>query len=204
MMNWIARAQRNPHARISGVVYLLYFLTAILAELLTDRKLVAFGNATNLVANGFYVALTLLFYGLFKPVNRILSLIAALFSLTGCVVTTLEPLHIASLSMSPLLFFGPYCLLIGYLILRSTFLPRILGVLMALAGLGWLAFLSPAVNHPLARTIEGIGIFAEASLMLWLIVRGVNVQRWKEQANAAAKPPSIDAAVMPGHSHDPT
>jgi hypothetical protein len=89
-------------------------------------------------------------------------------------------------------------------ILRSTFLPRTLGVLMALAGLGWLAFLSPAVNHSLARTIEGIGIFAEASLMLWLIAMGVNVQRWKKQANAAAKPPSIDAAVMPGHYHETT
>jgi len=204
MMEWIARAQRNPNARISGVAYLLYFLTAILAEFLTGRKLVVFGNATNLVASGCYVALTLLLYGLFKPVNRILSLIAALFSLTGCVVMTLEQFHVAPLSMSPLLFFGPYCLLIGYLILRSTFLPRILGVLMALAGLGWLAFLSPAFNHSLARTIEGIGIFAEAPLMLWLVVRGVNVQRWKEQANAAAKPPSIDGAVMPGHCQQPT
>lgn len=56
---------------------------------------------------------------------------------------TLEQFHVAPLSRSPLLFFGPYCLLIGYLILRSTFLPRILGVLMALAGFGSLAFLSP-------------------------------------------------------------
>lgn len=195
MMEWLARAQRNPNARITGLVYLLYFLTAIIAEFLTSHKLVAFGNGTNLVATGCYVALTLLFYGLFKPVNRILSSIAALFSLSGCVVMTLGQFQVAPFSMSPLLFFGPYCLLIGYLILKSTFLPRILGVLMALAGLGWLAFLSPVVNHSLARTIEGIGIFAEASLMLWLVVRGVNVQRWKEQA---------DAALMPGHYHEPT
>jgi len=42
-----------------------------------------------------------------------------------------------------LVFFGVYCLLIGYLIFRSAFLPRILGVLMGFAGLGWLTFLSP-------------------------------------------------------------
>lgn len=204
MMEWIARARRNPNARITGFIYLCYFLTAILAEFLAGHKLVAFGNATNLAASGCYVALTLLFYGLFNPVNRILSLIAALFSLTGCVVMTLEQFHVAPLSPSPLLFFGPYCLLIGYLILKSTFLPHFLGALMALAGFGWLAFLSPAVNHSLARSIEGIGIFAEASLMLWLLALGVNVQRWKEQANATATPPSIDAAVMPSHYHEPT
>jgi hypothetical protein len=56
---------------------------------------------------------------------------------------------------------------------------------MALAGLGWLAFLSPAVAHHLSVYIEVLGIFAEASLMLWLIVKGVNVQRWNEQASAA-------------------
>jgi hypothetical protein len=81
-----------------------------------------------------------------------------------------------------LLFFAPYCLLIGYLIFRSTFLPRILGVLMALAGLGWLAFLSPTLARHLSLYIEGLGIFAEASLMLWLIVKGVNFQRWQELA----------------------
>jgi hypothetical protein len=42
-----------------------------------------------------------------------------------------------------LVFFGVYCLLVGILILRSTFLPRILGVLMVLAGLSYVLFLSP-------------------------------------------------------------
>ncbi len=171
-------------ARITGVVYLLYFLTAMLAQLLVGRKLVAYGNATNLIATGCYVILTLLFYAMFKPVNRSLSLLAAIFSLAGCVVMTLGLLHLASLRVSPLLFFGPYCLLIGYLVFRSTFLPRILGVLMALAGLGWLAFLSPNLAHSLLLCIEGVGILAEASLMLWLIVMGVNVQRWNERASA--------------------
>src|SRR6266540_4379122 len=49
-----------------------------------------------------------------------------------------------------MVFFGFYCLLIGYLILRSAFLPRALGVLMAIAGLGWLTFLSP----PLATSLS--------------------------------------------------
>ena len=185
MMERIREALPRSKPRITGVVYLLYFLTAIVAQLLVGRKLIAYGNATNLIATGCYVVLTLLFYGLFKPVNRSLSLLAALFSLAGCVVMTLGLFHPASIPISPLLFFGPYCLLIGYLIFRSAFLPRVLGVLMALAGLGWLAFLSLTLPHYLSLSIEGLGIFAEASLMLWLIVMGVNVQRWKEQASAA-------------------
>jgi hypothetical protein len=83
-----------------------------------------------------------------------------------------------------LVFFGLQCLLIGYLILRSTFLLRILGALMVFAGLGWLTFLSP----PLAKSLSPYnmlpGGLGELSLTLWLLVLGVNVQRWKEQASA--------------------
>ena len=82
-----------------------------------------------------------------------------------------------------LVFFGLYCLLVGILILRSTFLPRILGVLMVLAGLSYVLFLSP----PLARSLQpyilvfpGVG---QISLTLWLLAIGVNEQRWKEQAS---------------------
>jgi hypothetical protein len=82
-------------------------------------------------------------------------------------------------------FFGVYCLLIGYLIFGSAFLPRILGVLMAFAGLGWVTFLSPPVATYLRPYILVLGVIAELALMLWLLVMGVNVQRWKEQANAA-------------------
>jgi hypothetical protein len=177
-----AEARPHPRARITGLVYLLYFLTAILAQFLVGRGLAEAGNATNLIASGCYAALTVLFYGLFKPVNRALSFLAALFSLAGCLVMTLGFFPRTELPISPLLFFGPYCMLIGYLVFRSTFLPRFLGVAMVLAGVGWLAFLVPAIAHRLTLYIEGVGIFAEASLMLWLIVKGVNVQRWNEQA----------------------
>jgi hypothetical protein len=54
---------------------------------------------------------------------------------------------------------------------------------MALAGVGWLAFLSPTLAHYLTLYIEIVGILAEASLMLWLIVMGVNVPRWQKLAN---------------------
>jgi hypothetical protein len=116
----------------------------------------------------------------------LLSLLAALISLAGSILGILDLFHLNPRNISPLLFFAPYCLLIGLLILRSTFLPRLLGWLMVLAGLGWLAFLFPQVASHLSIYIEGVGILAEASLMFWLLVKGVNVARWMEQANAAS------------------
>jgi hypothetical protein len=53
---------------------------------------------------------------------------------------------------------------------------------MVLAGLGWLAYLSP-LAHYLSLEIKIVGILAEGSLMLWLLVMGVNVARWKKQAS---------------------
>jgi hypothetical protein len=84
-----------------------------------------------------------------------------------------------------LVFFGFYCLLIGYLIFKSTFLPRILGVPMMLAGLGWLTFLLPPLANYLSPYILVVGFIAELSLCLWLLVMGVNVQRWTAMAGAA-------------------
>ena len=81
-------------------------------------------------------------------------------------------------------FFGFYCLLIGYLIFRSGFLPRILGAGMAIAGLGWLTFLSPALAHDLSPYILAAGL-GEVSLTLWLLVVGVNAPMWEERARAA-------------------
>jgi hypothetical protein len=86
-----------------------------------------------------------------------------------------------------LVFFGLHCLLIGYLILRSTFLPRSVGALMVVAGLGWLTFLSPPIARSLSPYIMLPGALGELSLTLWLLVKGVNVQRWEQQAGAPAE-----------------
>jgi Domain of unknown function (DUF4386) len=179
-----AEASRVSRGRATGVVYLLYFLTAILGQFLFGRKLVVYGYVVNLISDALYIAVTLLFYEMFKPVNKGLSLMAALFSLVGCGLTVLDLFHLAPAHLSALMFFGPYCILLGYLIFRSTFLPRVLGVLMVLAGLGWLMFLLPALPHFLSVCIMGLGILAEGLLMLWLLVKGVNVQRWKERVGA--------------------
>ena len=88
--------------------------------------------------------------------------------------------------MNPLVFFECYCLLIGYLIFRSTFLPRALGALMACSGLGWLTFLSPPLAHYLSPYNLAPGMLGEGALTLWLLAVGVNVPRWQEADAAAA------------------
>jgi len=181
MTERIAKASPRFKARIAGVFYLLTFVTGILALVFVSGRLVA-----SLIATASYIAVTLLFYDIFKPVDRSLSLIAALFGLVGCAIGALSPFHLVPSHVpNSLVFFGCYCLLIGYLIFRSTFLPRVLGVLMAIGGLGWLTFVSPPLADYLSPYIFAPGILGEGALTLWLLVKGVNVPRWKEQASAA-------------------
>ncbi len=227
----------RPRARITGVVYLLYFLTAVLAvffirglvvssdaaatanNIMAHERLFRLSVAVGLIATALYIAVTVLFYGLFKPVNKTVALLAAFFSLVGCAIQAfgslfqvaplvvlegspylsvfkvdqLQAMALMSIKLNVqatyiyLVFFGLFNLLIGYLIFKSAVLPRILGVVMALSGLGWLTFLSPSLANYLLTYIEVLGIIAEASLMLWLLVKGVNVERWQEQARAAGE-----------------
>ena len=86
-----------------------------------------------------------------------------------------------------LVFFGLWCVLTGYLIFRSTFLPRVLGVLLAVSGLGWMTYLFPPVAYRLFPFIAAASALGEIPLELWLIVMAVDAQRWKEQASATVE-----------------
>jgi Domain of unknown function (DUF4386) len=175
---------QTPHARTTGAVYLAFFLTAILGALLTSHKLVDAGNAVSLFSNACYFALAFLFYFMFKPVSQDVSLLAACCCVTGCVVGSLALYDMVSARLNPLFFFGPYCALLGYLIFRSTFLPLTIGVLMMLAGVAWLVELIPPLSKPIFPFVAVIGIVAEAALMLWLLIKGVNQERWKQKVIA--------------------
>ena len=164
-------------ARIAGIFYLVTFVAGSLSLILPDS-----GLAANLIASGAYVGVTVLFYQIFRPVNASLSLLAALFSLAGIVMGFLQVFKFATVPINPLGFFGFYCLLIGYLIIRSTFLPRVLGVLMAIGGLSWLTFFSASLTSQLNPYNLAPGIFGEGVLTLWLLIVGLNEQRWMEQA----------------------
>lgn len=92
-------------------------------------------------------------------------------------------INIRALDMGQI-FFGFQWLAIGYLILRSTFLPRIFGAIVAFAGLWYLTRLYPPLVtalFPYSLSVPAIGVMM---LTLWLLIMGVNDQNWKKQANA--------------------
>ena len=84
-----------------------------------------------------------------------------------------------------LIFFGFACLIYGYLLFRSGYFPRTLGVLMALAGLSYLTnsftlILTPAYAGTIFPILV-LALIGELSLCLWLIVKGVDLPKWEKR-----------------------
>jgi len=102
-----------------------------------------------------------------------------------------------------LIFFGFACLVAGYLIFRSGYLPRVIGVLMQIAGLSYLTnsfalVLAPRIADLLFPAVLVPAFIGEASLCLWLMTKGVNVEKWNAKANpAAVGQASTDAQFRP-------
>ena len=184
-------ASPRVKARIAGFLYLTIFVAAPSgAASATSVKM-----TINLACD---LAVAFLLYQLLKPVSRSLSLLAALFRVIFFILMSVTSLnyfgllHLFQKTQSAEAFdagygialvpFGMSCLLIGYLVFRSSFLPRILGVLMAVAGGAYLIFLWPALGSRLfVPWIVVPAVVGEASLTLWLLIMGVNVGRWKQQ-----------------------
>jgi Domain of unknown function (DUF4386) len=81
-------------------------------------------------------------------------------------------------------WFGFQILSVGYLIVRSHFIPRAIGVLLVLGGSCFLItsftnFMSPPLGDRLAPLLLPIVLLGEGSLALWLLVKGVNVKQWR-------------------------
>jgi len=240
MLERFDEASPRARARITGVVYLLYFVLAIVGEvflqqagmstisptsgnpaglakdILGHQSSLQAGVALELASVALYVAVTTLFYVIFRPVSRTIALIALAFGLVAMAITAfaaffeIGPLAILQTTSSglstdelrgqalllvqigdqmgavSLLFSGVFQVLNGYLMFRSGFLPRIFGILVAVAGFGWFVFLVPPLANSLLSGLEVLGFLGEVPLMLWLLIMGVNSQRWNERAAATA------------------
>jgi len=221
-------------ARLAGLMYLGTIGFGLYAEIGVRRALIRrddptataqaifdhlstfrIGLVADLMMLVCYVAVTALFYGLFRDVSRRVSVTAAAFSMIGIAslatacLLLLFPVRMTDLGLPfetvaammmvvikvhgdgyniSLVFFGIYCLLLAWLIWRSTFVPKIIGVLMAIAGLcylvnslarlGWPDLAAMLPVHVMYPTLLG-----ELSLALWLAVFG------KGRREASTPPP---------------
>jgi Domain of unknown function (DUF4386) len=235
-------ATPRARARITGAVYLFFFLTSILGEIFVRQAGISgigalpadagsaargilahdvayrLGTSLGLISTASYAVLIGLLYRLVRPAGSTLAMVGAVLGIIGCGVSAAgSVLHFAPLvvlrgdsylsafdadqlaalallalklgsqvNAIALVFFGLFQIAIGYVLFRATFLPRLIGVLIAVAGVFWLTVLVPPLVSVISGPIELFGGIAELSLMLWLLVFGVNSQRWYEQARVAS------------------
>src|SRR5919206_2840768 len=242
-MDSIADTSPRQLARTAGALYLINILGGAFAigivpamlvvagdaaatarNIQTHELLYRLGLAAHLVVTVTNVPLAVIFYDLFKVVNRRLALLDACFILVATAIEAAGLLHqfaplvllgsgastsapaaqLQALAYAPggalsgidyslhTVFFGIDILLAAYLVLRSTFLPRAIGVLLAVDGLAYLLysfadFLAPGAAAQLAPWIQVPALLGEGSLCLWLLVLGVDVERWNRAASAAIR-----------------
>jgi uncharacterized protein DUF4386 len=146
--------------RIAGTFYAATFIAGISALLLRGVAAAVAGG----VAALSYVAVTVLFYALFKPASPFISLLAAIVSLMGIAAGLLRLVPFNTLG-----FFGVYCALLAYLVLRTPQMPRLLAGFLVLAAVGWLTFVLPVVAAMLYPYNFLPGIIGEGALTVWLL-----------------------------------
>ena len=187
----------------------------------THELLFRTGIVAHIVVTVTNVPLALIFYELFKVVNRRLALLDVFFILVATAIEAaglldqftplillgngpyanalsaeqLQALAHLSGDLSEIgynlhtVFFGFDILCTAYLVLRSTFLPRIIGVLLTIGGAAYLvnsftALLAPGLATHLVPWIQLASLLGEGSLCLWLLIVGIDADRWKAWASA--------------------
>jgi hypothetical protein len=161
-------------------------VTALFYDLLkpVNRSLARLTTIIGLTGAGIKTMARLFFY-------------APLILLSGAsYLSAIEPAQLQSLSLAiikinnqgaaiALIFFGFETLFRGYLVFKSEFLPRFLGVLSMIGGVGWLTYLWPPLG---AQVFIFVALFAIAGIFLtsgWLFIRGVDDVKWRERAALA-------------------
>lgn len=154
-----------------------------------------------------YLALSALLFNLIQTavlVANKLNLLIPLFLLVdgGSYLKAFEPQQLQALAYLSirahgygfgigLIFFGCVCLINGYLIFKSAYFPKVIGIMMQIAGLCYLInsfalILAPHLTDILFPVILLPSLIAELTLCLWLIIKGVNLAKWKEKITAVS------------------
>jgi hypothetical protein len=240
MVDSLTGASPRQLARTAGALYLVNIVFGAFAigvvpailvvsgmaatahNIAAHELLYRLGLAAHIVVTVTNIPMAVIFYDLFKVVNRRVALLDACFILVATAIEAagipgqftpliladggyaraLPPAQLHALAYLPGdlsatgysvygIFYGFDALCVAYLVLKSAFLPRAIGVLMAVDGLaaylayGFIHLLAPGVAAHLVPWIQLPTIIGEGSLCLWLLVAGVDTGRWTQQASAA-------------------
>jgi hypothetical protein len=251
-MDSIAAGSSRRLARMAGALYLINILGGAFAITIVPAMLVVQGNpaatahnlqthellyrsglAAHLVVTTTNVPLAVIFYELFKVVNRRLALLDACFILVATAIeaagllnqftplvllgngpytSALSPSQLQALASLPgdlassdytihTVFFGLDILVFAYLVLRSTFLPRTLGVLLAIDALAYLIYsftdiLAPEIAANLVPWIQLPALIGEGSLCVWLLAVGLDADRGRLKATTTIETLSRPAEAL--------
>jgi hypothetical protein len=237
MTTQMTKLSPSGYARIAGILYLIITVASIFAHFYVPGELIVPGDAAvtaeNIMASETLfrlgaigseliillseVLLSIVLYELFKPVNKTLSLLAAVSRL---IMTTIHGLNLLNYFFVLLLLSGaayltvfepnqvhalvslfldahsygftigiaflvPHVLILGYLIFKSGFFPKVLGILFVIAGFGYLIdsfalLLSPTYQTTPVFIALPIAI-AEIAFPLWLLIKGVNNDQYQKR-----------------------
>ncbi|MBK7201009.1 DUF4386 domain-containing protein [Candidatus Amarolinea dominans] len=228
----------NKSARMAGLLYLIYMVFHISADVIGRSRLIVFGDAAttarniaasasqfrigvvgDLVAAALFLLTAWALYVLLKPVNENIALLFLLLNLGGVAIQCSSDLfliagqlllsgadylkvfpadQLSALAMLSLvlhkngfaiaqIFYGAWLFPLGYLVFKSGFLPRILGIVLMLHCAFWLMtalqfFLFPGLAA-ITYISWPLGFIAEFGLTLWLLIMGAKGQ--KPAANEA-------------------
>ena len=228
----------NKSARMAGLLYLIYMVFHIFADVIGRSRLIVLGDAAttarniaaaawqfrigimgDLVAALLFLLAAWALYALLKPVNENIALLFLLLNLTGVAIQCSSDLflfagqlllsgadylkvfpadQLSALAMLSLylnkngfmvaqIFYGAWLFPLGYLVFKSGFLPRILGLVLMLHCAFWLMtdlqfFLFPGFAA-ITYISWPLGFIAEFGLTLWLLIKGAKEQ--KPAANEA-------------------
>jgi hypothetical protein len=125
-----------------------------------------------------------------------LALLHAAGTATSAATSQMQGIAQATFREGPLAFtmgmvyFGCHVASTGYLIVRSNFIPKIIGAILVAGGSSYFiasftTFLCPELGAQLAPFVIPIALLGEGSITLWLLIKGVDVERWRQYASAA-------------------
>lgn len=163
----MANSQIRP--RLAGLFFLVAVGIGVFSEFGAHGQLRVAGR---LVALCFYLAVTVLFYQIFRPINRALALAAALLAIALLVIAPFN-WHPAGIDVG-LVCFGVSWLITAYLVFTSGLFPKGLGMVGAIAGLAWLTFLWRPLSQALNPYNLAVGIAGQVLFCLWLVTFGAD------------------------------